>query len=246
MSVGCFHLMLLVIYCLWILIFISMEQIQTENNKSITARCHVSLRTFGAFIGESIHSSTRYSLFCETDKCKDELHAHMGLEGIQRASYRLCACVCVCLFIWVCASGGQIGRGGRGGRLFIFHSWHISLGGPRRCNKKPCISVTWCAECNCSPDGSKWKQRSSISQHAGLKQDHKNPPLPFARNVPALPQCAHFTRSSSSWQGNSGCVCLCVCACVHRQGLRGSLLIYLCLIMLHCGVTSQLFALSRL
>lgn len=40
-------------------------------------------------------------------------------------------------------------------------------------------------------------------------RNHKKPPLPLARNVPALPQST-LTRSAYSWQGNSGCVCVCV------------------------------------
>lgn len=102
----------------------------TENNKSITARCHVSPRSFGAIIGESIHSSTRYSLFCETDKCKDELHAHMGLEGIQRASYRLCACVCVSVYLSVCKAGVRLAVGGEGAALYFsflaYQPWRSS------------------------------------------------------------------------------------------------------------------------
>lgn len=43
------------------------------------------------------------------------------------------------------------------------------------------------------------------------------------------------------------CVCVCcVCVCIHKQGLRWSPQIYLRLIILQWGVTSQLFALSKL
>lgn len=59
-------------------------------------------------------------------------------------------------------------------------------------------------------------------------RNHKKPPLPLARNVPALPQST-LTRSAYSWQGNSSCVCLCTC----RQGLAlgGPLPINRCVII---------------
>lgn len=205
MSAYCFHLMLLVIYCLWILIFISVKQIQ----QSIGGWGHVSPRTFAALLAnpfipaQVIHYTVR--LINANMSCM-HIWGWMLFRGQETDCVHVCECVCV--YVSLCKGRVTVVEG-EGLTLYFsflaYQPWRASW-----CNKKPCISVTWPAECNCEPLGSKWKQCSAISQHAGLKRDHKNPPLPLARNVPALPQPALFTRSSStsSWQGNSGCVCV--------------------------------------
>lgn len=41
---------------------------------------------------------------------------------------------CVCMLVCVCREGQSSSAGG--GVHSIFHSWHISLGGARRCDKR--------------------------------------------------------------------------------------------------------------
>lgn len=217
----------------------------TENHKSIMGYSQVSPRTFGALLANTFILGQGILYI---DRLRQIWAACTYWAGsFEGARYRLYAFVCACLFECVQGESHSGGGGdGGGGQLFIFHSWHISLGGSWCCSKKPCVSVMWPAEHNCQPLGSKWKQHLAISQQERLKQDRKTPPLPFARNVPALPQPALFTRNSSSWQSNSGYDCVCVCVYICRHGLCWSLQIYQSLIMLQCGVTSPLFALSKL
>ena len=186
----------------------------TENNKSITGWGHVSPRTFGVLLAnpfipvQGIHYSVR---LINAKMSHMHIWAWKPFGGQDTDSMRVCVCVCVGLLR---EEGGSKWCRGRG-RLFIFHSWHISLGGPRRCSKKNVhLPVTWAARCNCSPLSSKWKRRSAISQSAGLKTRPQ-----AAHHFPLREMSLHshsparFTRSrsSSSWQGNSDCVCVCVC-----------------------------------
>lgn len=69
----------------------------------------------------------------------------------------------------------------------------------------------------------------------GSNKATKNPLLPLARNVPALPQPSTFTRSSSR-QGTQLIV---------YTGTFAPTLQRFLLIMSHCSVTSQLFAYSK-
>lgn len=63
-------------------------------------------------IGECIHSSARYSLYCRPDKCKDELRAHMELEAMQKGG------LCACVYLSVCK--GRVGAvEGEGSTLYF-------------------------------------------------------------------------------------------------------------------------------
>lgn len=125
-----------------------------------------------AVIGEC--SQWRYSLNWEAGKCKN---VHMELGAVQG---RDAACVCMLVCVYVCREG-QISAGG-GVALCIFHSWHISLGGARQCDKKA-VRLGSCDAPRVIVSLVAWNE-SSVWPF--LKwQDRNNPPLPLTRKCPS-------------------------------------------------------------
>lgn len=71
----------------------------TKDNMSITSWGHVSPRTFAMLLVNPFIPAQGIHYTVKTDKCNDELHAHMALEAIHRARYCQCACVSVNLSV---------------------------------------------------------------------------------------------------------------------------------------------------
>lgn len=149
MSVCCFQLMLLVIYCLWVLIFISIVQIQRRTIGALRFWGHVSPRTCAALLANAFIPARG-------------IHYTAGLINVKMGcvhiwSWKPCRgrTLCVCLFKCVRGEGRSGGGGGVDSLFFILGiSASQGLAGAI---KSRALSVTWCAECNCWPLGLRMK-----------------------------------------------------------------------------------------
>lgn len=126
-----------------ILIYISMEQMQQRTIRALRGWGHVSSRSFGALLANpfiparGILYSTR---LINVKMSRIHVWCWKPYRRQDAGSVRLFECKKKFRLVEGRVTGWRVQRGRRG-RLFIFHSWHISLGGPLWCSKKPCISV---------------------------------------------------------------------------------------------------------
>lgn len=215
--------MLLLIYCPDIDLYFNCAG-STENNKSIMGWGRVSPTTCTALLVNPFRG--RYSLNRETDECKN---AHLELGAVRER-----AAACVRMLVCVCREGQSSGAGGGGLHSLFFILGISALGGARRCDKKVVHLGACDARCVIvSPVAS---EESSIRPFLKWR-DRNKPPLPLARNVPALPQPTVYQKlqplTRQRWMsvraGGGACALAADLTTLH--------------LLLHGGVTCQLLQL---